>query len=42
LFVRDPKGFERRSQRLEAARAEKDSGETEWLTLETLRESLQG
>jgi ATP-binding cassette subfamily F protein uup len=42
LFARDPKAFERFSQRLEAARAEKDAGETEWLTLETLRDSLQG
>lgn len=42
LFATDPVRFAALSARLDAARIEKDRGETEWLTLDDLRASLQG
>jgi ATP-binding cassette subfamily F protein uup len=40
LYGRDPAAFRRRSEQLDAARAELAAGEDEWLELESLRESL--
>ncbi len=40
LYVRDPAGFSRLSGALEAARAELDAAELEWLELEERREAL--
>ena len=40
-FARDPKAFEAIAQRLNAARAEHDGAETEWLEIELLRDRLQ-
>jgi ABC transport system ATP-binding/permease protein len=40
FFTANPTAFTATSARLEAARAEKDAAETEWLTLEALRESF--
>ena len=42
LFQRDPVGFSVRSERLEAARAERMAAEDEYLALEILREDLSG
>ena len=41
-YSRDPEGFQASSERLEAAQAELEEKELEWLELEELRESLQG
>jgi ATP-binding cassette subfamily F protein uup len=40
FYVRDPKGFERMSASLEAARAELAEAEEAWLELETLKETM--
>ena len=40
LYARDPQGFETKTERLAAARAELDAAETEWLELEAKREAL--
>ena len=42
LYGRDPAGFERLSQALEAGRARLAAAETEWLELEGRREALEG
>ena len=42
LFTRDPDGFAAKSKRLEAAQADLDAAETEWLELELLREEIGG
>ncbi|MQX37667.1 ABC-F family ATP-binding cassette domain-containing protein [Roseospira navarrensis] len=42
LFTRDPTGFQTRTDRLEAARAELAAAEDEYLELEILREALAG
>jgi ATP-binding cassette subfamily F protein uup len=42
FFARDPKGFAKAAQDLEAAQAALNAGEDEWLTLEMLREELEG
>jgi ATP-binding cassette subfamily F protein uup len=41
LFTRDPAGFQARTNRLEAARAELSAAEDEYLELEILREELE-
>ncbi len=40
LYARDPAGFDALMKRLDAARSTLVGAEEEWLTLETLRESL--
>jgi ABC transport system ATP-binding/permease protein len=40
LFARDPAGFARLAGELDAARAQHDAMETEWLELEAKRDSL--
>jgi len=40
LFARDPDAFAAAAQRLEAARAERDTAEAEWLEIELRREAL--
>jgi ATP-binding cassette subfamily F protein uup len=40
LYARDPKAFETASTRLDAAHAERDAAEHQWLELEMLREEL--
>ena len=42
LFAKDPAGFEKAAARIEAAQGERDAAEEEWLTLEMLREELEG
>ncbi|RJF89967.1 ATP-binding cassette domain-containing protein [Oleomonas cavernae] len=42
LFSRDPKAFQATVSRLEAAQGELASAEEEWLTLEMLREEIEG
>ena len=42
LYGRDPERFNREAKALEAARAELDAGETEWLELEAMREAAEG
>ncbi len=39
-FARDPDAFTRNAKRLDAARAEKDAAETEWLEIEAKRDAL--
>lgn len=40
LFTKDPDGFQKKVDRLDAARAELESSEERWLELEMLREEL--
>ena len=42
MLDRDPDGFAAKSKRLEAAQADLDTAETEWLELELLREEIGG
>jgi ATP-binding cassette subfamily F protein uup len=42
FYARDPKGFAQTSQRLAEIEAAKAAAEEEWLTLEMLREELEG
>ena len=42
LYSRDPERFNAQARALEAARAELDAGETEWLELEAMREAAEG
>lgn len=42
FFAQDSKAFAAAAGRLEAARAEKDAVETEWLELEDRRQTLAG
>ncbi|MCX5512201.1 elongation factor 3 [Kaistia algarum] len=42
LFARDRKRFDTATARMSAAQAERDAAEEEWLTLEMLRETLEG
>ena len=41
LYGRDPAGFERLSKALDAARAQLEAAEQEWLVLEERRETLE-
>jgi ATP-binding cassette subfamily F protein uup len=42
LFARDRKRFDTATARMSAAQAERDAAEEEWLTLEMLREEIEG
>ncbi len=40
LFTKDPTGFQKKVDRLDAARSELEASEERWLELEMLREEL--
>ncbi|PWR25973.1 ABC-F family ATP-binding cassette domain-containing protein [Zavarzinia aquatilis] len=42
FFAKDPAGFQKAAARIDAAQSERDAAEEEWLTLEMLREELEG
>ena len=42
LYVRDPDGFQAKTDGLSAAQAELEAAEERWLELEALREELEG
>ena len=42
FFAKDPAAFQKAAARIDAAQSERDAAEEEWLTLEMLREELEG